>query len=123
MRRKDGKFINLAAQDSKLKVSILSLFQDAQKTMWIGTKGHGLLRFRDGTVKEFSSREGLLSDFIYAVLEDDHTNLWLNSSRGIFRVNKRQAEADGEASETLVTSISYGKVDGILASSQFRDVT
>lgn len=120
---KDGRFINYAAKDSSLNVMILSLYLDAQKTLWIGTKGRGLLTLRDGAVHDFTGECGLLSDSIYSILEDNHTNLWLNSSRGIFRVNKNQIESVAEGKAKKVISIGYGKADGILASGQFRDVT
>ncbi len=72
-------------------------------------------------MSSFTTAQGLFSDAIYAVLEDGHTNLWLNSSRGIFRVSKRQLEESGQ-DNAPITSISYGKADGILANSQYRDV-
>jgi ligand-binding sensor domain-containing protein len=119
----DGKFENLAAQDQHLRILILSLYQDANQTLWIGTKRQGLLRLHDGMVNEFNRGNGLFSDAIYSILEDDHTNLWLNSSRGIFRVNKQQIQSVVAGQEELVTSIKYGRADGIVASGQFRDVT
>jgi ligand-binding sensor domain-containing protein/signal transduction histidine kinase len=122
-RWQDGKFENLAAKDPRLHRLILSLYQDPEKTLWIGTKGHGLLRWRDGVLQEFTSKNGLFSDSIYSILEDGHANLWLNSSRGIFRLNKQQIEAVAEGKQKTVTSISYGRADGILASGQYRDVT
>src|SRR6202012_4464598 len=82
---RDGKFHNLAAADARVRVGILSLYQDAENTLWIGTKLHGLLMVRDGSVTEIGSGNGLFSDAIYGILEDNHTNLWFNSSRGIFR--------------------------------------
>jgi len=120
-RWKDGKFENLAATNPQLKVFILSLYQDQEGSLWIGTRGKGLLRYRDGSVREFTRSNGLFSDSIYAILEDKYTNLWFNSSRGIFRVNKHQLEA--AAPHQSVTSVSYGRPDGILASSQYNDAT
>ncbi len=123
MQWRAGHFQNMADIDSRLRVSILSLYQDAQNTLWIGTKLHGLLMLRNGVVTEITSQQGLFSDAIFATLEDNHTNLWLNSSRGIFRVNKQQAEEMTDGDANRITSISYGKADGIVASGQFRDVT
>jgi ligand-binding sensor domain-containing protein/signal transduction histidine kinase len=123
MRWSGAKLENFGAKDARLKVPIFSLYEDAAGTLWIGSKGHGLLMLRDGAVQEFSSTNGLFSEFIYSILEDNHTNLWFNSSRGIFRVYKQQIESVAEGKDEAITSISYGKADGILASGQFRDVT
>jgi signal transduction histidine kinase len=118
-----GEFRNLATNSFRLNVFILSLYQDADQTLWIGTRGKGLLRYRNGVVYGFTRNSGLFSDSIYAILEDSHTNLWLNSSRGIFRMSKRQLEAVAAGTEAGVTSISYGRSDGILASGQYNDAT
>jgi signal transduction histidine kinase len=106
-----------------LQALILSLYEDADNVLWIGTKGSGLLRWREGVVNAFTSAGGLFSDAIYSILEDGHTNLWLNSSRGIFRLEKKQMEAVIRGRRSVVNSISYGKADGVLSSGQYRDVT
>ncbi|HEY4414203.1 MAG TPA: two-component regulator propeller domain-containing protein, partial [Verrucomicrobiae bacterium] len=119
----DGqKFKNMAA-DPLLHVSILSLYEDADHTLWIGTRRHGLVRLQSGTTTGFTSAQGLFSDSIYAVLEDERKNLWLDSSRGIFRVNKKQLEAVAIGRDNTIDSISYSKADGVLISGQYQDVT
>ncbi len=122
-RRSGGRFVDLSAGNPPLKANILSLYEDVQGTLWIGTRGDGLLRWAQGRAVGFSVNEGLLSDSIYSVLEDNRGNLWLNSSRGVFRVSKQELEAVAEGEKDQVSSISYGKADGILASGQYREVT
>jgi ligand-binding sensor domain-containing protein/anti-sigma regulatory factor (Ser/Thr protein kinase) len=119
----EGKLENLGAKYPGLRVYILSLYQDAEGTLWIGTKRDGLLRWRDGDLKEFNRKSGLYNDTIYSILEDDHANFWLNSSRGIFRVSKQQLESVAQGKETSITSVTYGRADGILASGQYRNIT
>jgi len=120
---RDGRFQDFGKADARLRVMILSLYEDGDGVLWIGTKEHGLLRRQNGMVHEFTSRLGLFSDVIYSILEDNHSNLWLNSSRGIFRLDKQQMEAVVRGQRTTVNSISYGKADGVLSSGQYRDVT
>ncbi|MDR3377929.1 MAG: two-component regulator propeller domain-containing protein [Verrucomicrobiae bacterium] len=122
-RWQDGKFEDWGAHNPLFRCLVLSLYEDADGTLWMGAKGKGLLRWHNGVVNQFTHKCGLFSDSIYAILEDAHSNLWFNSSRGVFRVDKRQLEAVAAGKETAVTSISYGTSDGILASSQYYDVT
>jgi signal transduction histidine kinase len=70
-------------------------------------------------VRVFTSREGLFSDSLYAILEDGRGNLWFNGSRGIFRAAKKQfsAEADG----ARIWCINYGKTDGVMSTGQYED--
>ncbi|HEY1788323.1 MAG TPA: two-component regulator propeller domain-containing protein [Verrucomicrobiae bacterium] len=119
----DGKFENYADKDARFHVVILSLYRDSQNVLWIGTKWHGLLRLKNGVLDEYTRSSGLFSDSIYAIVEDNHTNLWLNSSRGIFRVNKGQIENFAQGKESSIASINYGKADGIVSSGQYTDVT
>lgn len=122
-RWQNGSFESLAASNALLRVMILSLYHDTSGTLWIGTKGKGLLRWRDGKVDGFNQGCGLYSDSIYAILEDRHTNLWFNSSRGVFRIEKRQFEELAPDKQPALTSINYGLSDGILASGQYLNVT
>ncbi len=105
------------------QTSVLSVFQDAAGVLWIGTKNQGLFRLRAGQLDVFTSASGLFSDSIYSILEDHRDNLWLNSSRGIFRIAKKQFDAARTNGGPEIISISYGKEDGVISSSQYKDVT
>jgi signal transduction histidine kinase len=94
-----------------------------ERALWVGTRGAGLLRWREGRVDTFTSRQGLLSDSIYAILEDEQGHLWFNSSRGIFRVSKVQFESLAQHRLGALACASYGKMDGVAASGQYREVT
>ncbi len=122
-RLKNGVVENLAASDARLKASILSMYLDAAGALWIGTRDHGLLQWKEGATREFTSAQGLFSDSIYSILEDTFTNLWLNSGRGVFRVQKAQLEALAGAKGAEIVCVNYGKTDGIPSSGQYRDVT
>jgi ligand-binding sensor domain-containing protein/signal transduction histidine kinase len=119
----NGKFVNLPDKDVRYHELVLSLYRDPENTLWIGTKWHGLLRLRDSIIQEINRSSGLFSDSIYAIVEDNHTNLWLNSSRGIFYVSKRQIEGFLKGEQSSITSVNFGKADGILASGQYTDVS
>jgi ligand-binding sensor domain-containing protein/signal transduction histidine kinase len=105
------------------ETSVLSVYQDDASALWIGTKDRGLFRFHAGRLDAFTSAEGLFSDSIYSILEDHRGNLWLNSSRGIFRIAKKQFDAQRDGTMPEITSISYGKEDGVISSSQYKNVT
>ena len=118
----DGRFIDFAAKEPRLKTSVLSLYEDGEDTLWIGTKGAGLARLRNGELNIFTSAQGLFSDSIYGIVEDDRNNLWLNSSKGIFQVSKKKLDEIAHGIVPVVASFSYGEMDGIISSSQYRDV-
>lgn len=118
----NGKFTKFIAPE--LERPVLSLYLDAAGTLWLGTREGGLGRIKDGDLKMFTSRQGLYSDSIYAILEDTRDNLWLNTSKGIFHVSKKSVDDVLSGKAPTSTSITYGKTDGILSSAgQYREVT
>jgi ligand-binding sensor domain-containing protein len=64
----------------------------APQTLYIGTGGGGLSRWRDDRLTTFTTREGLPDNTISQILEDDAGRLWLGSNRGIACVSKRQLD-------------------------------
>ncbi|MCF0049013.1 ATP-binding protein [Dyadobacter sp. LJ53] len=79
--------------------------------LWIGTVGGGLNYFdtHKQTFKAFTEKDGLASNVVFAMLEDQHKNLWLSTNKGISRFNT--------ASKTFR---NFGVKDG-LQSNEFRD--
>ncbi len=111
--RKNGRFINWTARENQLHDTIVALYEDANENLWIGTGSSGLRRYTNGHLTTYSMKDGLLSDEIFEILEDDHGWLWMSCFKGIYRVSKQNL-ADYDAQKTkVITSIAYGKADGM----------
>jgi ligand-binding sensor domain-containing protein/signal transduction histidine kinase len=68
---------------------ICALHCDTSGSLWIGTDLAGLLRFRADYFDQWlGSRDGLPSNHLTAILEDDEGDLWLSSENGIFACSK-----------------------------------
>jgi len=59
-----------------------SVFSDTDGTLWVGRKGDGLVRFKDGSVQIFKPIPGLLNTRPMTVLADKNGRLWVGSSCG-----------------------------------------
>lgn len=92
---------------------ILALYQDTTGSMWVGTAGGGLSRYKAGRWTTFTTREGLFDDSVFAILEDGNGFLWMSCNKGIFRVSRQQLDDFAEGLQPRVTSIAYGKADGM----------
>ncbi len=88
---------------------VRSVCEDRNKNLWVGTDGGGLLLFdrTKGTYVQFTTSNGLPSNTILRMLEDDKNNLWLSTYNGLFKFNTIDR-----------TFRNYSKSDG-LQSSQF----
>lgn len=69
---------------------ILHMHEDSAGIFWLATERGGLLRWDRTTnkVQQFTKKNGLSHDVIYAVYEDDYGYLWLSSQYGLMRFNK-----------------------------------
>jgi diguanylate cyclase (GGDEF)-like protein len=108
-----GRFTVYTKKDGLSDDTVLALYEDSDGCLWIGTDGGGLNRLRDGKFARFTRRDGLFDDVQYQILEDGRGNLWMSCSRGIFQVPRRQLEEFAERRRASVTSISYGRADGM----------
>ncbi|GAB3003097.1 hypothetical protein GCM10010960_15560 [Arenimonas maotaiensis] len=71
--------------------AVLSLANASDGSMWIGMYSTGLLNWKDGKVRERMAEDSpLFGSQVRAILEDRAGNLWVGTSRGLFR--KRGAE-------------------------------
>jgi ligand-binding sensor domain-containing protein/signal transduction histidine kinase len=116
-RWKDGRF-SAAVDGPYAHAAVLSLYEDPKGTVWIGTRGAGLGRLSHGKLEVFTRRQGLLSDSIYSILEDNFNHLWFNSSMGIFRVSKTTLDKPKQGKQPALDCISFGRAEGILSSGQ-----
>jgi signal transduction histidine kinase len=112
---KDGKFINYAGQEGLRDKHVRALHEDAEGVLWIGTYDSGLVRLKDGGLTSYTTRDGLFNNGAFHIIEDEAGQLWMSCNRGIYRVGKRELNDFAAGRLNHVTSISYGKEDGMLS--------
>jgi len=61
---------------------IMTLYEDRKGNLWIGTRGGGLNRLRDGKFKSFTTKEGLSNDNVRSIYGDKEGNLWIGTRGG-----------------------------------------
>src|SRR5262249_32115554 len=66
---------------------------DSDGTLWVGSWGDGIFRFRDGKFTEFSSEDGLPRDKILCIVPDDAGVLWMSSDNGIFGIKRQTLQS------------------------------
>ena len=71
---------------------------------------------KNGKFTPFTRKDGLFDDVQYAILEDGRGYLWMSCSRGIFRVRRQDLEEFAEGTRDSVTSVSFGRADGMRSS-------
>ncbi len=85
-KRKSGDFEEITAVDGHLFISCL--FEDHNKTIWVGTHDKGLYYFNPFTkekgrfINDATNKNSIGSNIINAIFEDEKNNLWLSTDGG-----------------------------------------
>ncbi|HZV34546.1 MAG TPA: two-component regulator propeller domain-containing protein, partial [Verrucomicrobiae bacterium] len=111
--RADGIFKQFPLTGECLNRPVLALHEDQQQKLWISVGDCGLACIAHGRCSLCTCKQGLWSANIFEILEDDHDWLWMSCPKGIFRVSKSNLSDLEQGSATAVTSIAYGKSDGM----------
>ncbi len=72
--------------------NIFCLTVSRDNTLWIGTEGGGLIRYRAGQFLAFSASDGLTNDFVRSVHEDSGGRLWIGTDDGLFKMSGDRIE-------------------------------
>jgi signal transduction histidine kinase/ligand-binding sensor domain-containing protein len=109
----DGSVTALVKADGLGDAYVRSLYVDADDTLWVGTYESGLARYKNGRFTRYTTAQGLFDDGVFQILDDGRSNLWMSSNRGIYRVSKSDLNAFADGAIAAVSSVSYGRDDGI----------
>jgi ligand-binding sensor domain-containing protein/signal transduction histidine kinase len=76
--------------------SVFCLTVGRDGSLWAGTDGGGLLRYRGGVFRSYTVSQGLTNDFVRAVIESRDGILWVGTDDGLFRLDgERLNRVDG----------------------------
>jgi ligand-binding sensor domain-containing protein/signal transduction histidine kinase len=111
-RQQGAAWVHVGRREGLANESIWCLYADGE-TLWIGTCGGGLSCWRDGKLRTWTTRDGLVNDVICQILDDNQGNLWLGSYGGVFRVSKADLNGRPAGREEPLPCVSYQRADGL----------
>ncbi len=89
------RFNNISGDVNSLSHNyILSMYEDANHNLWIGTFGGGLNKLELNATEEkfvsYTQTHGLPNNVIKGILEDGKGNLWLSTNAGLSKFNIKE---------------------------------
>ena len=68
---------------------ITCVFEDSKQQLWFASEDGGFCRYNenDGTFTRITTKEGLSSNVIYKIIEDDNKHFWLSTNNGLIDFN------------------------------------
>lgn len=110
-----GKWTDLSRQ-SGLKVNyIRSFYEDVDHNVWIGTRGEGLVKFKEGKFDRYSEMGSLFDSDVWCITEDDQGYLWMSSNHGITAIRREDLINLKEGKSVFVTVKHFDRTDGMLS--------
>lgn len=98
---------------------IVSLCYTSDSTLWIGTKtGINRLNIKKNTFKYYFEGDGLASNTVYEIIEDDFGNMWFATGKGLSQLKKGEtriktySEEDGLQGAEFNHRASHKSRDG-----------
>lgn len=96
------------------------IFEDNRGWLWVGIWGGGLNKFdrKTETFSRYREADGLPSDSVMGILEDEKGNLWLSTFRGLSRFNPEKetftnyTPNDGLQSWEFNSTVAFKSEDG-----------
>lgn len=110
----NGQFTRWTEKEGLPSNNIWSIYEDSAGVLWVGTYEGGLARLQNGKFTNYSVKNGLFDNGVFRILEDSHGYFWISSNRGVYRVSKSDLNAFASHELSAVTSVAYGKIDGML---------
>lgn len=113
---KDGKITVPFRETATSGYAVMSLMEEGDGTLWLGTEGEGLKRLKNGKLAWITTREGLFNDTLFSLLEDGLGNLWMSCNKGVFRASKRELGEVADGVRRSLQCLSFGAQDGMRSS-------
>ncbi len=79
--RVKGKIVN--------EFAVYGILEDSEHAMWFTTEGGGLIRLSPDRkhIRKFTTEDGLPSNVLFRMLEDENRHLWISSLKGLIYLN------------------------------------
>lgn len=107
-----GKYIN--------EFAVYNIFEDSNYSLWFATTGGGLIKLSSDwkSTTRYTTEDGLPTNVLYSILEDDSKHLWISSLKGLIRFNtatsaiKVYTQANGLITDQFNYNSAYKHSDG-----------
>ena len=70
-------------------VEISSIIEDKAGNLWIATMGEGVYCYDGKSFRNYTVRDGLITNVVYSIMEDKEGNLWFGTINGTSLYNKK----------------------------------
>ncbi len=93
--------------------SVRSILEEKNGTIWIGSYGGGLTRWKNGKYDLITTTDGLFENVVSRILEDMHGNLWLLGNEALHICSKSSINDYLLGKRDRILAAGIGKTEGM----------
>jgi len=67
-------------------ITLGPITEDKDSLIWVGSSGSGIFRIDSDSIANFTTKEGLFSNFCYSLICDIKNNIWIGHKGGLSRI-------------------------------------
>ncbi|WP_170246326.1 ligand-binding sensor domain-containing protein [Colwellia hornerae] len=67
---------------------IISLLQDSDLNIWLGTNNHGIFKLSKNELEQLDESNGLPNNRVSSLYQDNEQSIWVGTSNGLFRLRE-----------------------------------
>jgi ligand-binding sensor domain-containing protein/signal transduction histidine kinase len=109
----NGGFVTNPAFAALSHDRIWAIYPEPPNTLWIATRGAGLVRVQNGKTARVTTREGLLSNSIFQLIGDGRGSLWMSGPLGLSAASIADLNAAADGKIDAIAVLAYGTGDGL----------
>lgn len=109
----EDRFVRVKTPLADSGTGILTITPGRNGALWLGTRGIGFLRLKDGQFRTVGKNVGLPDGLIAQTVADDEGNFWVGSSNSIFNVSIEDLDACADGRKKSLRPVKFGRADGI----------
>ncbi|MCE9538592.1 MAG: hypothetical protein K8R85_05160, partial [Bacteroidetes bacterium] len=98
------KFLEIIPENFKISKTITCVLADKQGRIWMGTDGQGLLKYEKGNFVNLTTKDGLTSDAVTALMENNDGTIWIGTAKGITVAQPKLSSLDAYFPSQSITS-------------------
>jgi ligand-binding sensor domain-containing protein/signal transduction histidine kinase/CheY-like chemotaxis protein len=72
----------------RIQSIIWKIYQDKKGNLWVGTDGEGIYCVKNGFITHYTTKQGLVCNYIRSIYEDRKGSLWIGTREGLNRLEK-----------------------------------
>ncbi|MGQ1889997.1 ligand-binding sensor domain-containing protein [Thermophagus sp. OGC60D27] len=88
-------------------IDVNGMVQTSDKTIWLATRGQGVIQYGNDSIHRFSTLNGLAKNFCYSISVDKKDRLWIAHHPGLSMIDSRTGKIEVYDHEAGISSDFY----------------